>query len=1047
MDPDVARPSIESDELLPENRPSLRRNTSLEVNTAATIPLPPSSPVKTPYSQYRSPARSASPAKLSRSPSAASSYYDTQTTPTLRSKRSTSSLSVARGATPSKTQFRRASSNLNPASPVAIMKQSPYAQELQRRKELTPATVAKDYFRKELDGHATAQTPVAVIVHDSCYGHRFSRPRTSKAALSTIVERPERILATVLGASTAYVKLGSRHADGRHPPHPDRDAPPHTVPFQIRKTTRNIALNHPSVTHVHGSKWMDELQIMCDSAESKLALNGKELTRPIGYGRDENGNSLPKLHEGDLYLCNESLAALQGCLGGVFDAVDTVFTSNLTKRAFVCIRPPGHHCSSNFPSGFCWLNNVHVGIAHAAMSHGLSHTAIIDFDLHHGDGSQTITWDHNRKAQSAAKNAAQHKKTPIGYYSLHDINSYPCEWGDEDKVRNASLCIENAHGQSIWNVHLEPWSSHQEFWKLYESRYSALLEKARKFLRHHTARLRSDGKSAKAAIFLSAGFDASEHEGAGMQRHAVNVPTDFYAKFTADVVKMVQEDDLGVDGRIISMLEGGYSDRALTSGVMSHICGLVDEPSTNVRMNGDRGLGSSMVSSSPPNGNGETDGAKSESHIDHYDTEWWSMHSLETIEAIVAGRQPPPPKAGDQKGPASYSSPTQASTAKMTETARERRSLSAQLEARLSIESEPLPPPPEVEWAVAAYELSRLIIPADRQTISCRHDELNAEATKVRKERQSGVGLPVGDTRELRERKAKPPPLPAGHVRTSSRTGNRRTTIASVNDLPDPPLQDDAPTVPRVRRRSSAGSSIASAFQDMNLGETRGVPAQRQATEPAPVAKPKPAPVRKPKTIATKAPLRPRSPRKAAGTAPSLSRKNSSASDKTSSSMPPISGNAQGRPPSRGKPAAAPTAEADDLENITNGLKKVSIKLKMPSAEEQAVKQKKAEEDQQKKARAPRKPPVPRGLKTKPMPKLTTGSMTTTQSQIKQASIAQSSNTVSTAFPPPNQAASENAIVQTQPLTDTMTQGVVSELHSITDHEAASSTATCGTLR
>ena len=183
------------------------------------------------------------------------------------------------------------------------------------------------------------------------------------------------------------------------------------------------------------------------------------------------------------------------------------------------------------------------------MTQGLTHAAIIDFDLHHGDGSQAIAWDHNRKAAGILpKNASAYSRTPIGYFSLHDINSYPCEWGDEEKIKNASLCVENAHGQSIWNVHLEPWKSHTDFWKLYESRYSILLEKTRIFLRQHTTRLESanNGPKAKAAIFLSAGFDASEWEGAGMQRHKVNVPTDFYARFTSDVVKLAKEDTASV---------------------------------------------------------------------------------------------------------------------------------------------------------------------------------------------------------------------------------------------------------------------------------------------------------------------------------------------------------------------------------------------------------------------------------------------------------------------------------------------------------------------
>ena len=112
------------------------------------------------------------------------------------------------------------------------------------------------------------------------------------------------------------------------------------------------------------------------------------------------------------------------------------------------------------------------------------------------------------------KTAPFNKKVSIGYYSMHDINSFPCETGDRTKVQNASLCIDNAHGQSVWNVHLEPWTTPDDFWRLYETKYMILLEKARNFLRGHTLRIKATPKAMQpqAAIFISAGFDASEHE-------------------------------------------------------------------------------------------------------------------------------------------------------------------------------------------------------------------------------------------------------------------------------------------------------------------------------------------------------------------------------------------------------------------------------------------------------------------------------------------------------------------------------------------------------
>ena len=767
-----------------------------------------------------------------------------------------SSLHGIGGVTPPRApSIRRASSNLTSTS--AMPSKSPLSTALEEPlppPPLNAASLAREHFEKELEAHhqpsdGEISEKIIVIVHDACYGHRYSRPRTSKANLSTIVERPERIQASILGISTAYVRLGDRHAEGKYAPHPKKDPKllKH-VPFRIRKSSRTMGLTSPAVTSVHGTRWMEDLKIMCDTAETKLALNGKELARPAGTELPSSPEK-PKLHEGDLYLCSESLSAFEGALGGVCDGVDAVFQRSGQcgpNRAFVCIRPPGHHCSSNFPSGFCWINNVHVGIAHASMTYGLTHAAIIDFDLHHGDGSQAISWTHNSRIAALPKNAAHWKRSPIGYFSLHDINSYPCEMGDEEKVRNASLCLEDAHGQSIWNIHLQPWKTDAEFWKLYESRYSILLDKARNFLKAHTQRLLagSNRPVPKAAIFLSAGFDASEWESPGMQRHKVNVPTDFYARFTKDIVKLSEEEGLGVEGRIVSVLEGGYSDRALTSGIMSHLSGLAGESLTGLEEKNTlaNGLGYEMgkrmgvpgVNSEIDKGEGSPTGA-----IAKFESAWWAPSCLEELEVLInPPPAPPAPRKGRNLQSATYTSPTQSFTAKIVSAPKERRSLSGLASLDLSrspaasVSRAPSPPPPHVDWATASYELSKLLIPSDRQIRSCKPEELNAEASRARRDRHSTIGVladttvPEGNRMQLRDRKTKPPNSSLTEedeekVRPVSRT-SRRKTIGGAGLAPDTVTGIDYVTsvnsfrrpTEQSRRRLSVASSIGSVNSD-----------------------------------------------------------------------------------------------------------------------------------------------------------------------------------------------------------------------------------------
>ena len=812
-------------------------------------------------------------------------------------------------------------------SPIGA--KSPLQPHFEEKLPLRACDIAEEHFKKELAQHEDmariASAGTIVIVHDQCYGHRYSRPKTPKNILSLIMERPERILASVLGISTAYVRLGGRHADGHHPLHPDQ-SPPERIPFKIRKTSRLVDITSPVVTNVHGVKWMEELKSLCDNAEAKLATTGKELARdaPSAPGQPPKH----EFHAGDLYLCQESLNAFQGALGGVLDAVDAVFQGtalgNGPSRAFVCVRPPGHHCSADFPSGFCWLNNVHVGIEHAMMQYGLTHAAIIDFDLHHGDGSQAITWARNKKVQNMPKSTANRKKTSIGYFSLHDINSYPCEDGDDDKVQAASLCIDNAHGQSIWNVHLQAWKTPEEFWAIYEDKYLVLLDKTRHYLKFHTKRLKPgpNQPAPKAAIFLSAGFDASEWETAGMQRHAVNVPTEFYARFTRDVVRLAEEEGTAVDGRVISVLEGGYSDRALASGVMSHISGLTDgqvyhdsDPTNGLALDMHQRLSALNLSD-------EDLPVKSvEANLTPitYDPSWWHATHLAELENLV---NPPPPVAlkKSKQGPlAHFSSPTQSFTAKVVDPTK-----LSHLQPARGVPVNPsrpiTPPPPDVDWATAAHALSALLVPLDRQTRSCRPEEL--APPQVKKEKPAAPTLtsvkvdPSG--RQLRGRKPVTSYAEAGSdedkssLQTESRS-SRRQTIADfqlASAEPPPPARSTS-------RRMSIASSVSS-IGDRSISHGPSIPptlSRRPSVAPS-TASSKEIPVKKGRgttnAASSRAPQRPPVPR-----------------------VPSAYTN---------KVASVKGKENDAMDSLTSGLKRVT--LKMPSKEEYEAREREKEEKQ-----------------------------------------------------------------------------------------------------
>jgi len=696
---------------------------------------------------------------------------------------------------------------------------------------------------------------------------------------------------------------------------------------------------------------MDELAMMCASAGQKLEQGERELERPKQLDAPASQPEKAHFHEGDLYLCQESLDAFQGALGGVCDAVDATFDSaNPTKRAFVAIRPPGHHCSSDYPSGFCWLNNVHVGIEYAAQTYGLTHAAILDFDLHHGDGSQEITWARNEKSAAMPKNAPYNKKVAIGYYSMHDINSFPCEGGDRTKVQNASLCIDNAHGQSVWNVHLEPWTTPDDFWRLYETKYLVLLEKARNFLRSHASRIRATPKAIqpRAAIFISAGFDASEHEGAGMQRHAVNVPTEFYARFTKDVVKLAQEEGTAVEGRVISVLEGGYSDRALASGVMSHISGLCQttKSSPEQTLSTDTMGG---ISSTPDDQSG----------VRSYDPQWWHSDLLTALEQYIT--PPPPPQAKKSRSwLPTFATPTESFANKVVDPDKLYRSISGTMRPIEELKVDPASV--AVNWIVATHELSKLIIPTDRTTTSCKPEDLIvARAKKPRHSTEAPVpAMPANGGRQLRDRRTKAPEYfgPASDdesisIKPEVSLVDRRKTIGVL------PVSEPIPIELSLPRRSSKGSSAASDADTIPPVDLQAPPIPSLPIHTFPEPKPKAAPrspkSRKPRVPAIK-------PSVAAHTLPPPAFLPSRPATSVRKAELPRADSV--RTPKTEVPAGTKEG-TPEIDRLASGIKRIT--LKVPSREEHDRRQREREEAEraaQEAKKKPRKNVIPRARKS-----------------------------------------------------------------------------------
>lgn len=420
--------------------------------------------------------------------------------------------------------------------------------------------------------------------------HVFGRKWVSKSYLATIFEKPQRLLAACIGVSAALTMF------------------PYF--YDIENSTKKGSLFSDYVLKVHGRHWPRKLFELCIQSQEKL--NEDKLEVPEDW------------NDGDIYLTPKTITALEGVLGTIETAFDSLYGSQNEdknrKLAFVVLRPPGHHSHACLPSGFCLLNNAQIGVEYAYEKYGVTHCAILDIDLHHGDGSQDICWERAGfkgeygKSDEEFFDAEENPRNDygkkfalfpkVGYFSLHDIKSYPTELGyaTKENIKNASLCIMD-HDLNLWNVHLQEWKTEGEFFKHYRTKYVAILNRANQFLnlakkeyeqtyasyleelsKYNTYLLKphlykqqmskpSPPPQFNPLIVISAGFDASEYENPQMQRHGINVPTSFYATFAKDVVKLAK---IHTKGKVVSFLEGGYSDGALVSGVFSHLIGLTN---------------------------------------------------------------------------------------------------------------------------------------------------------------------------------------------------------------------------------------------------------------------------------------------------------------------------------------------------------------------------------------------------------------------------------------------------------------------------------------
>ncbi|MBZ4558382.1 histone deacetylase family protein [Mycobacterium avium subsp. hominissuis] len=210
--------------------------------------------------------------------------------------------------------------------------------------------------------------------------------------------------------------------------------------------------------------------------------------------------------------------ALRG-VGATLQAVDRVLAGDV-QNAFVACRPPGHHAETERAMGFCLFNNISIGARHAQRKHGLMRVAIVDFDVHHGNGTQQIFYSD----------------PSVLYASTHQMPLFP----------GTGAAAETGVG-NIFNSPLAPGDGGAELRAAFTDRFVPALQAFSPEL-----------------IIVSAGFDAHERDPLG----SLTMTTDDFGWVTRELMKSAEK---LCDGRLVAVLEGGYDLQALADSVTAHV--------------------------------------------------------------------------------------------------------------------------------------------------------------------------------------------------------------------------------------------------------------------------------------------------------------------------------------------------------------------------------------------------------------------------------------------------------------------------------------------
>ena len=259
----------------------------------------------------------------------------------------------------------------------------------------------------------------------------------------------------------------------------------------------------------------------------KFDLNLLKTTHTSNYINFVN-NSFPsnglEFLDGDTIVSPGSKDATTDAVGSIITAIDGVIEKKY-KNAFCAVRPPGHHAEKDKAMGFCIYNNVAVGATYLIEKFKYKKVAIIDFDVHHGNGTQDIFYDNEK----------------VLYISTHQFPYYPGSGSDNEKGKH----------NNVFNLPLEAGTTSEQYLNAYEY----VLKKLKEFKPEF--------------ILFSAGFDAHKNDPLAQLKLETE---DFYI-ITQRTLQLAKE---YCNGKVVSILEGGYDLNALRDSTKRHVDALIE---------------------------------------------------------------------------------------------------------------------------------------------------------------------------------------------------------------------------------------------------------------------------------------------------------------------------------------------------------------------------------------------------------------------------------------------------------------------------------------